>query len=58
MPHQTLPAQLDGVVVLPLDPPCTLEIGLAYKSAETISPGTRLLVEVATAREALVTSHV
>lgn len=58
MPHQTLPAHLDGVVVLPLDPPSTLEIGLAYKSSETISPGTHLLVEVATTREAFVTSHI
>jgi DNA-binding transcriptional LysR family regulator len=57
MPRQTISAQLDGVMILPLDPHFTLEIGLAYKSVEVLSPSMRLLVEVALAREASATSR-
>lgn len=50
MPRSLLPTRLDGIVALSLDPPQTLEIGLAIRSSEMASPAARHFVETAVAQ--------
>lgn len=49
LPRQMLPGKLEGSIALPLDPPQPLQIGLAVKSARTVSPGTTLFLQTARA---------
>lgn len=45
LPRTTLPKRLDGLVVLPIEPPQRLEIGLVMKTQEAASPATKLFVQ-------------
>lgn len=47
MPRMVLPKKLEGVVALPLDPPHSLQIGLAVKSQAIASPTALLFVQTA-----------
>lgn len=49
VPTGLLPARLEGMVALPLDPPQPLQLGLAVKSKETASPGANLFIATALA---------
>ena len=49
MPRTVLPKKLEGVVALPFDPPQHLQVGLAVRSQNTASPGTRLFIQIALA---------
>ena len=46
-PRQMLPARLEDVRALRLDPPHPLRLGLAYKERATLSRAARLFVEAA-----------
>jgi DNA-binding transcriptional LysR family regulator len=47
MPRTLVPKKLDGVVMLPLNPPGMIKIGLATRSQETTSRSTRLFIQTA-----------
>jgi DNA-binding transcriptional LysR family regulator len=49
LPRKMLPAKLEGVVALPLDPGQHLPIGLAVRSQEMASPAAKLFVQTALA---------
>ncbi|MEP7287789.1 MAG: LysR family transcriptional regulator [Chloroflexota bacterium] len=45
LPRMMLPAKLDGIVALPLDPPQHIEIGLGIKARAMASPVAKLFVQ-------------
>ncbi|GHO98785.1 putative HTH-type transcriptional regulator YvbU [Reticulibacter mediterranei] len=47
MPRKMLPDKLEGITSIPLDPPQTLQIGLAVRSIASASPAARLFVQTA-----------
>jgi DNA-binding transcriptional LysR family regulator len=47
MPRMVLPKKPEGIVVLPLDPPHQLQIGLAVRSQAMVSNAARLFVQTA-----------
>jgi len=47
MPRMVLPKKLEGIVVLPLDPPHQLQIGLAVRSQAMATPAAQLFVQTA-----------
>ena len=49
LPRLMLPAKLEGIVALPLDPPQHLEISLAIRAKGTASPAARLFTQTALA---------
>jgi DNA-binding transcriptional LysR family regulator len=49
LPRMMLPEKLEGVAAIPLDPPHSLQIGLALRSQETASPAAVLFVQTAVA---------
>lgn len=49
IPRMMLPKKLEGVVVLPFDPPQYLQIGLAVRAQEPASPGAKLFIQTASA---------
>jgi DNA-binding transcriptional LysR family regulator len=49
LPRMMLPAKLEGVVALSLDPPQHVQIGLAIRSQEMASPAAKLFVQTALA---------
>jgi DNA-binding transcriptional LysR family regulator len=49
LPRGMLPDKLEGIAVIPLDPPRQIQIGLAVRSADSASPGATLFVQTAVA---------
>jgi DNA-binding transcriptional LysR family regulator len=49
MPRKLLPDKLEGITVIPFDPPRLLQIGLAVRSMDHASPAARLFVQTAVA---------
>jgi DNA-binding transcriptional LysR family regulator len=49
MPRKMLPDKLEGITVIPFDPPRPLQIGLAVRSMDHASPAARLFVQTAVA---------
>lgn len=47
LPRMMLPRKLEGVLVLPLNPPQYVPIGLAIRERSTASPGAQLFVQTA-----------
>jgi len=47
LPRMMLPTKVEGIAVLPLDPPQQLEIRLAIRARESASPAARLFVQTA-----------
>jgi DNA-binding transcriptional LysR family regulator len=47
MPRKVLPKKLEGVIALPLDPPCQVQIGLAVRSQAMASRTALLFVQTA-----------
>ena len=47
VPRRMLPPRLEGMHVLPLDPPQKVELGVAVRSQELASPGAVLFIETA-----------
>lgn len=45
LPSLAIKGMDDSVIVLPLDPPCTRELGIAYRSASGLSPAARHFIE-------------
>lgn len=49
LPRKMLPDKLEGITGIPLDPPRSLQIGLAVRSEASASPAARLFVQTAVA---------
>jgi DNA-binding transcriptional LysR family regulator len=49
LPRKMLPDKLEGITGIPLDPPRPLQIGLAVRSAASVSPAATLFVQTAVA---------
>ena len=49
LPRMLLPERLEGIAAIPLDPPHSLQIGLAVRSADSASPAATLFVQTAIA---------
>ena len=49
LPRTVIPPNLEGVVALPLDPPQQMQIGLAVRSPEMVTPAARLFIKTALA---------
>lgn len=49
LPRKMLPEKLEGITAIPLEPPQTLQIGLAVRSMASASPAARLFVQTAVA---------
>jgi DNA-binding transcriptional LysR family regulator len=49
LPRTVIPPNLEGVVALPLDPPQQMQIGLAVRSPEMVTPAAKLFIKTAQA---------